>query len=177
MNEIVSTKEDNNLDGYKLVYPNNKDLKVNILDDNGDRQLHFGKNNLNLSIFENLLYFNKLFISKYNQLNLENNINSFSSTPSLLLTSKNDKVVKILDIKSLKITDSHGNVIEFTHIELIKEIYFNSSTKSIIIVVDEKFCSDEEKKYFREQKVKNDRKEKREQKEKELLKSVEDLLN
>lgn len=177
MNEIVSTKEDNNLDGYKLVYPNNKDLKVNISDDNGDRQLHFGKNNLNLSIFENLLYFNKLFISKYNQLNLENNINSFSSTPSLLLTSKNDKVVKILDIKSLKITDSHGNVIEFTHIELIKEIYFNSSTKSIIIVVDEKFCSDEEKKYFREQKVKNDRKEKREQKEKELLKSVEDLLN
>lgn len=177
MNEIVSIKNKNFLDGYKLVYPNNKDLKVNILDDNGDRQLHFGKNNLNLSIFENLLYFNKLFISKYNQLNLENNINSSSSTPSLLFTSKNDKVVKILDIKSLKITDSHGNVIEFTHIELVQEIYFNSSTKAIIIVVDEKFCSDEEKKYFREQKVKNDRKEKREQKEKELLKSVEDLLN
>lgn len=176
MNEIVSIKNKNFLDGYKLVYPNNKDLKVNILDDNGDRQLHFGKNNLNLSIFENLLYFNKLFISKYNQLNLENNINS-SSSPTLLFTSKNDKVVKILDIKSLKITDSHGNVIEFTHIELIQEIYFNSNTKAIIIVVDEKFCSDEEKKYFREQKVKNDKKIKRKQREKDLLKSVEDLLN
>ena len=178
MNEIVSMKNKNFLDGYKLVYPtNNKDLKVNILDDNGDRQLHFGINNLNLSIFENFLYFNELFISKYSQLTLENNISHSNSFPSLVFTSSNNKPVKILDIKSFKITDSHGNIIEFTHIELIKEIYFNSSTNAIVIIIDEKFCSDKEKKYFREQKVKNDEIAKRKQKEKALLKSVEDLLN
>ena len=30
MNEIVSVKDENKLDGYKLVYPNNKDLTVRL---------------------------------------------------------------------------------------------------------------------------------------------------
>lgn len=34
MNEIVSVKNKNNLDGYKLVYPNDKNLIVRLYKDN-----------------------------------------------------------------------------------------------------------------------------------------------
>ena len=34
MNEIVSVKNKNNLDGYKLVYPNNKGLIVRLYKEN-----------------------------------------------------------------------------------------------------------------------------------------------
>ena len=34
MNEIVSTKNKNNLDGYKLVYPNDKNLIVKLYKEN-----------------------------------------------------------------------------------------------------------------------------------------------
>lgn len=178
MNEIVSIKNKNLLDGYKLVYPtNNKDLKVNILDDNDERQLHIGISNLNLNMLEEVLYFNKLFISKYSKLILENHIKTFSYGVTLVFTSKEGKEIKGFPIKSLKITDSHGVEVNFTHLELIKEIYFNSDTGAVIIVIDEKFCSAEEKKYLKEQKAKNHEKARKEQKEKELLNSVEDLLN
>ena len=178
MNEIVSIKNKNLLDGYKLVYPtNNKDLKVNILDDNSERQLHIGISNLDLSMLEEVLYFNKLFISKYSKLLLEHHIESFSYGVTLVFTSKDGKEIKAFPIKSLKITDSHGVEVDFTHLELIKEIYFNSGTGAIIIVVDEKFCSSKEKKYIKEQKVKNHEKARKEQKEKALLNSIEDLLN
>lgn len=178
MNEIVSIKNKTFLDGYKLVYPtNNKDLKVNILDDNDERQLHIGISNLDLNMLEEVLYFNKLFISKYSKLILENHIESFSYGVTLLFTSKEGKEIKSFAIKSLKITNSHGVEVDFTHLKLIKEIYFNADTEAIIIVVDEKFCSAEEKKYLKEQKAKNYKKAKKEQKEKELLNSVEDLLN
>lgn len=178
MNEIVSIKNKNLLDGYKLVYPtNNKDLKVNILDDNSERQLHIGISNLDLSMLEELLYSNKLFISKYSKLLLEHHIESFSYGVTLVFTSKDGKEIKGFPIKSLKITDSHGVEVDFTHLELIKEIYFNADTGAIIIVVDEKFCSAKEKKYLKEQKVKNHEKARKEQKEKALLNSIEDLLN
>lgn len=178
MNEIVSIKNKKFLDGYKLVYPtNNKDLKVNILDDNDERQLHIGISNLNLNMLEEVLYFNKLFISKYSKLILENHIESFSSGVTLVFTSKEGKEIKGFAIKALKITDSHGEEVDFTHLELIKEIYFNTDTESVIIVTDEKFCSAEEKKYLKEQKAKNHEKSRKEQKEKELLNSVENLLN
>ena len=177
MNEIVDK-----LEGYKLVYPtNNKNLKVNISDDEGKYLLITGSKNfklLNLTVFEVLFYFDKMFINKECQLVLEAFVKYNSNlNPTLTFISKDNKIIKDFEIKSMKITDSNGDKVKFTHIGLIKEIYFNKDLEAVLIVVDEKFCSYTEKKYLKNKKSKDRKKAKKEQKEKTLLNSIDVLLN
>lgn len=40
MNEIVSVKDENNLEDYKLVYPNNKGLAVRLYESNTSLLTH-----------------------------------------------------------------------------------------------------------------------------------------
>ena len=177
MNEIVDK-----LEGYKLVYPtNNKNLKVNILDDVGKCLLITGSENfklLNLTVFEVLFYFNKMFINKECQLVLEALVKYNSNlNPVLTFYSKDDRIIKGFVIKSMRITDSNGDEVKFTHIGLIKKIYFNKDLGAILIVVDENFCSYKEKKYLKKKKNKDKKKQAKEQKEKALLNSIDELLD
>lgn len=63
MNEIVSVKDENKLDGYKLVYPNNKDLTVRLYKDN-QRLLTRCDESCYLRFFESLCNLKALFIEK-----------------------------------------------------------------------------------------------------------------
>ena len=63
MNEIVSMKDENSLDGYKLVYPNNKGLIVRLYKDN-QRLLTRCDESCYLRFFESLRNVKALFIEK-----------------------------------------------------------------------------------------------------------------
>lgn len=65
MNEIFSVNNKNELEDYKLIYPNDKKLKVNLSDGLTSASLKFGNETVKLNFFERLFNFNKLFISKY----------------------------------------------------------------------------------------------------------------
>ena len=68
MNEIVSVKNKNNLDGYKLVYPNNKGLIVRLYKEN-QRLLTRCDESCYLRFFESLRNVKALFIEKSNYQN------------------------------------------------------------------------------------------------------------
>lgn len=63
MNEIVSVKDENNLEGYKLVYPNNKGLAVRLYESNTSLLTH-SSDSCFLKFFEILFNLNDLFIEK-----------------------------------------------------------------------------------------------------------------
>ena len=89
----------------------------------------------------------------------------------------NDEPLKYFNLQHFKVINQKLEEFEILYIKPIKEIYFNEESGSIIVVVDEAFCSMREKKDL---KVKNKReKEKRdkEARENRLLKEVNDLLN
>ena len=178
MNEIVTVNNKNELEDYKLIYPNNKKLKVNISDGLTTAKLRLGTTIVNnLNFFERLFNFNNLFITKYDYRNFIDSRNISNRRLSLRFLSNEDKLVQNFYINHIKIVNSQFQKIEVTHINKIKEIYFNSDTGAIIIVVDEKFCSSEERKILETRREEENKMREEEAKKKTLLKEVNDLLN
>lgn len=64
MNEIVSQNKKIELQDYKLIYPNDKNLKVNFTDNYTVARLIIGADNNELNLLEKLLNANKLFITE-----------------------------------------------------------------------------------------------------------------
>ena len=121
--------------------------------------------------------FNNLFITKYDYRNFIDSRNISNRRLSLQFLSNEDKLVQNFYINHIKIVNSQFQKIEVTHINKIKEIYFNSDTGAIIIVVDEKFCSSEERKILETRREEENKMREEEAKKKTLLKEVNDLLN
>ena len=183
MNEIVSINDTNKLEGYKLIYPtNNKNLSVNILDNLKNCCFNTGFENTitlrDLSLFEVLFYCNKMFLNEGNKVVLESLVEHANPYPVLTFYSKDDKkIIKDFKVKSIKITDSNGDKVKFSYVELIKEVYFNKDLGAVLIVVDENFLLHNKKKYLKKKKIKNKKKQKKEQKKQALLNSIDELLN
>ena len=177
MNEIVSVNNKNELEDYKLIYPNDKKLRVNLSDGLTSASLKFGSESNKLNFFERHLNFNKLFISKYDY-------EAFIKAPeystrdlSLQFLSNEGELVRIFGVSHIKIVNSQYEEVPISHIKQIKEIYFSDELDSVIIVIDENFCSMRERKDLRdEMKAKNEILNK-EARQKTLLKEVNDLLN
>lgn len=177
MNEIVSVKNKKELEDYKLIYPNDKKLRVNLSDGLTSASLKFGSETHKLNFFERHLNFNKLFISKYDY-------EAFIKAPeystrdlSLQFLSNEGELVRIFGVSHIKIVNSQYEEVPISHIKQIKEIYFSDELGSVIIVIDENFCSIRERKDLRdEMKAKNELLAK-ETRQETLLKEVNDLLN
>lgn len=177
MNGIVSVNNKNELEDYKLIYPNNKKLKVNISDGLTTAKLRLGTTIVNnLIFFERLFNFNNLFITKYDYRNFIDSRNISNRRLSLQFLSNEDKLVQIFYMNHIKIVNSQFQKIEVTHIRKIKEIYFNDEIKSVIIIIDEKFCSNQERKTLAIKRKEENKKRDEEAKKKTLLKDVNDLL-
>lgn len=85
--------------------------------------------------------------------------------------------MRIFVVSHIKIVNSQYEEVPISYIKQIKEIYFSDKLRSVIIVIDENFCSMRERKDLRdEMKVKNELLAK-ESRQKTLLKEVNDLLN
>ena len=178
MNGIVSVNNKNELEDYKLIYPNNKKLKVNISDGLTTAKLRLGTTIVNdLNFFEKLFNFNNLFITKYDYRNFIDSRNISNRRLSLQFLSNEDKLVQIFYMNHIKIVNSQFQKIEVAHISKIKEIYFNDEMKSVIIIIDEKFCSSQERKTLATKRKEENKMRNEEAKKKTLLKEVNDLLN
>lgn len=178
MNEIVSVNNKNELEDYKLIYPNNKKLKVNISDGLTTAKLRLGTTIVNnLNFFERLLNFNNLFITKYDYRNFIDYRNFSNRRLSLQFLSNEDKLVQIFYMNHIKIVNSQFQETEVAHISKIKEIYFNDKIKSVVIIIDEKFCSSQERKTLTTKRKEENEKRAEEAEKKTLLKEVNDLLN
>lgn len=177
MNEIFSVNNKNELDDYKLIYPNDKKLRVNLSDGLTSASLKFGNETVKLNFFERLFNFNKLFISKYDY-------QAFRAAPeyqtrvlSLRFLSNEGELVRIFGISHIKTVNSKYEEVTISHIKLIKEIYFSDKLRAVIIVIDENFCSMRERKDLRDEKKTKNELLAKETRQETLLKEVNDLLS
>ena len=177
MNEIVSVNNKNELEDYKLIYPNDKKLRVNLSDGLTSASLKFGSETDKLNFFERVLNFNNLFISKYDYQAFMKAPEFHTRALSLRFLSNEGELVRIFRLSHIKIVNSQYEEVPISHIKQIKEIYFSDELDSVIIVIDENFFSMRERKDLRdEMKAKNEILNK-EARQKTLLKEVNDLLN
>lgn len=161
MNEIVSMNNKN--DYGKLLYPNNQELNVNIWSSYDHLALKTVQNCEDLSLVEKILNFNSLFIDSYEYNKIMNAFKNLSPYPELVLFSKDNPIKNQFRIKSLLLVDSQGNEIEPNYVKKIEKIYYNKENLSLVIVIDEKFQSSEEKRLKIFQKKERERKSKEEE--------------
>ena len=165
MNEIVSMKDENSLDGYKLVYPNNKGLIVRLYKDN-QRLLTRCDESCYLRFFESLRNVKALFIEKSNY--RETLSKSFSKPNFRLIFNsfKDDSFKKEYNISKVKFVNEQQEKIEIAYPKKIKKIYVNIAEEAVVIMIDDNFCSKNEKKQTAKMKAKE-----------EFTSNIKDLLN
>lgn len=179
MNEIVSLAKENELQDYKLIYPNNKNLKVNFTDNYTVVRLITGSDSNELNFLEKLFNSNKsnkLFITGDIYQSFTLSLELDTSHLNLEFHSKDNKLIKYFSLKEMKLTNSKFEEVKISHAKRIKEIYFNENLGAIVIVIDENFCSAYERQELKAiTKRQNELKTEKAEKE-SLLKDVNDLL-
>jgi hypothetical protein len=165
MNEIVSVKNKNNLDGYKLVYPNNKGLIVRLYKEN-QRLLTRCDESCYLRFFESLCSLKALFIEKSNY---QETLSKSFYKPNFRLifnSFKDDSFKKEYNISKVKFINEQQEKIEIAYPKRIKKIYVNIEEETVVIMIDDNFCSKHEKKQTAKMKAKE-----------EFTSNIKDLLN
>lgn len=138
MNEIVSLAKENELQDYKLIYPNDKNLKVIFTDNYTVVRLITGSDSNELNFLEKLFNSNKLFITGdiYQSFTLSLELDSYSrieikhATSNRLLNSLTftryslGELLKLVNIYRSENTpirvsaiDYDGNEIAYSEIE------------------------------------------------------------
>lgn len=153
MNEITLTKKDKLLkDGYKLIFPNNLGLTVNVKSRNTDYVNIVFKYNIGfdgLGFIEGYKNRNNLFLS-YNIHKAIRHIKERGfSLLQLIFKDKNKTTSNVMDIASVELLNEKGEeflVLGKPWTKRIKEIYLNSEKSSLAIVIDENFQWPEERK-------------------------------
>lgn len=176
MNEIVSLAKENELQNYKLIYPNDKNLKVNFTDNYTVARLIIGADNSELNLLEKLLNANKLFITEDVYQTFRQALKLDVRHLNLEFFSENNKLIKCFSLKEMKLTNSKFEEIKISHAKRIKEIYFNENLGAIVIVIDENFCSAYEKKELKAIAKRRNELEVEKAEKENLLKDVKDLL-
>ena len=163
MNEIFSVNNKNELEDYKLIYPNDKKLKVNLSDGLTSASLKFGNETIKLNFFDYQAF---IAAPKYQTRDL-----------SLQFLSNEGELLRIFGVSHIKIVNSQYEEVPISHIKQIKEIYFSDELRAVIIVIDENFCSMRKREdLIDEMRAKNELLAK-ESRQKTLLKEVNDLLS
>lgn len=176
MNEIVSNNKKIELQDYKLIYPNDKNLKVIFTDDYTVVRLITGSDSNELNFLEKLFNSNKLFITGDIYQSFTLSLELDSRHLNLEFHSKDNKLIKYFSLKEMKLTNSKFEEVKISHAKRIKEIYFNENLASVVIVIDENFCSAYERQELKAiTKRQNELKTEKAEKE-SLLKDVNDLL-
>ena len=176
MNEIVSLAKENELQDYKLIYPNNKNLKVNFTDNYTVARLITGGDSNELNLLERWFNLNKLFITEDVYQTFRQALKLDIRHLNLEFFSEDNKPIKYFSLKEMKLTNSKFEEVKIPHVKRIKEIYFNENLGAIVIVIDESFCSAYERQELKAiTKRQNELKTEKAEKE-SLLKDVKDLL-
>lgn len=145
MNEIVSTKEDNNLDGYKLVYPNKKGLKVALYNRNNENLFTKPSESSYLRFFESLFNSTAIFIEKYEYDSILKNLSNYRIFELVFSSLNNELLKEKYIVRNIKVLNKKYQTVNVDYPKKIKEIYFNTEDDTVAIVLDSKLCSKHEK--------------------------------
>lgn len=176
MNGIVLLAKEIELQDYKLIYPNDKNLKVIFTDNYTVVRLITGSDSNELNFLEKLFNSNKLFITGDIYQSFTLSLELDSRNLNLEFHSGDNKLIKYFSLKEMKLTNSKFEEVKISHAKRIKEIYFNENLASVVIVIDENFCSAYERQELKAIAKRRNELEVEKAEKENLLKDVKDLL-
>ena len=151
MNTITQNFKDNLLNtGHKLIYPNSKKIELRIFAKNIFGLIKNAQNTKQLTSIQKLFNHGQLFLPEDNY--------------SIIKKLKKDELfIKFFDkngmekkfiFSTIKIYKENGNPYNLLFTKKIKEIYLNFDSKSVIIIINDKFKTKKEKAWIKKQKKK-----------------------
>ena len=159
MNEIVSVKDENKLDGYKLVYPNHEKMNVRVFAKRIEVRIFTKKffslfkkaqDMEQLTPIQKMLNWGKLFLNEERY----KHIKDLKKDEVLVKFFNKDGFEEKFVFSTIKIYDEKGAPYFSSYTKKIKEIYLNFNSKSVIIIIDEKFKTKKEKAWIKKDKKK-----------------------
>ena len=160
MNNIAQNfKESLLANDCKLVYPNHQKMNVRVFAKRIEVRIFAKKffslikkaqNTEQLTPIQKILYWGQLFLTEERHKHLK----GLKKDDVLVKFFNKDRFEEKFFFSTIKIYDENGSPYYSLYTKKIKEIYLNFSSKSVIIILDEKFKTKKEKAWIKKDKKK-----------------------
>lgn len=160
MNNIAQDfKESLLANDCKLVYPNHKKMNVRVFTKRIEVRIFAKKffslikkaqNTEQLTPIQKIIHWGQLFLTEERYKNLKN----LKKDDILVKFFNKDGFEEKFFFSTVKIYDEKGSLYYPLYTKKIKEIYLNFNSKSVIIILDEKFKTKKEKAWIKKDKKK-----------------------
>lgn len=153
MNNITQSFKENLLSsGYKLIYPNSPKIEIFIFAKDIFSLVKRARNMEQLTLIQAILYSGQLFLREDGYQFVER----LKKDELFIKFFDRNRIEKKFIFSTIKIYKENGTPYNWLFAKKVKEIYLNFSSKSVIIIVDEKFKTKKEKAWIKKDKKKGD---------------------
>lgn len=150
MNTITQNFKDNLLNtGHKLIYPNSKKIELRIFTKNIFTLVKKAQNT-RLTLIQTVSNWNQLFLRE----DYYKFIKNLKKDEVFIKFFNENGYEKKFIFSTIKIYDEKGMPYNSLFVKKIKEIYLNFDSKSVIIIINDKFKTKKEKAWIKKQKKK-----------------------
>ena len=150
MNTITQNFKDNLLNtGYKLIYPNSKKIELRIFAKNIFTLVKKAQNT-RLTLIQTVSNWNQLFLRE----DYYKFIKNLKKDEVFIKFFNENGYEKKFIFSTIKIYDEKGMPYNSLFVKKNKEIYLNFDSKSVIIIINDKFKTKKEKAWIKKQKKK-----------------------
>nr|DAF42941.1 MAG TPA: hypothetical protein [Siphoviridae sp. ctHip2] len=151
MNNITQNFKENLLaNNYKLIYPNSKKIEIRIFAKKLFSLTKKAQDIEQLTPIQKILYWGQLFLNEERY----KFIRELKKDELLIKFFNKTGIEEKFIFSTVKIYDENGSPYYSLYPKKIKEIYLNFSSKSVIIVIDERFKTKKEKAWIKKEKKK-----------------------
>ena len=151
MNNITQNFKKNLLaNNYKLIYPNSKKIEIRIFAKKLFSLTKKAQDIEQLTPIQKILYWGQLFLNEERY----KFIRDLKKDELLIKFFNKTGIEEKFIFSTVKIYDENGSPYYSLYPKKIKEIYLNFSSKSVIIILDEKFKTKKEKAWIKKDKKK-----------------------
>lgn len=151
MNNITQNFKENLLaNNYKLIYPNSKKIEIRIFAKKLFSLTKKAQDIEQLTPIQKILYWGQLFLNEERY----KFIRDLKRDELLIKFFNKTGIEEKFIFSTVKIYDENGSPYYSLYPKKIKEIYLNFSSKSVIIILDEKFKTKKEKAWIKKDKKK-----------------------
>ena len=153
MNNITQNFKENLLaNNYKLIYPNSKKIEVRVFAKKLFSLTKKAQDIEQLTPIQKILYWGQLFLNEERY----KFIRDLKKDELLIKFFNKTGIEEKFIFSTVKIYDENGSPYYSLYPKKIKEIYLNFNSKSVIIILDEKFKTKKEKAWIKKYKKKGD---------------------
>ena len=151
MNNITQNFKENLLaNNYKLIYPNSKKIEIRIFAKKLFSLTKKAQDIEQLTPIQKILYWGQLFLNEERY----KFIRELKKDELLIKFFNKTGIEEKFIFSTVKIYDENGSPYYSLYPKKIKEIYLNFSSKSVIIVIDERLKTKKEKAWIKKEKKK-----------------------